>query len=60
MAILKSTFDRKKNKGLINLKVTPTEYIQIKKNAIKFTKGNMSEWIRYAAIQLKPKPCDLV
>lgn len=36
------------------------DYQKIKQNAQKFTAGNISEWIRYAALNHTPKKSDLV
>jgi hypothetical protein len=47
-------------KNLLNLKVTDLELKLIRQKAEKYTGGNISEWIRYAAIQLDPKLTDLV
>lgn len=40
---------------LKNVKVTPEEERIIQENADKFAGGNVSEWIRYSAMKLKPK-----
>lgn len=56
---LKQAIKPKKNK-LLNLKVTPKEMHQIQLKADKYTGGNVSEWIRYASIQLEPRVSDLV
>lgn len=51
---------KKQNRSILrNVKVTPEEEIQIQENADKYADGNFSEWVRYAAINLKPKKRDL-
>lgn len=45
---------------LLNIKVTKLEESYIRMKAEKFAEGNMSEWIRYAAINFKPVSSDLV
>lgn len=49
-----------KLKRIRTFKATDHEWEEIEKKAEMFTKGNISEWIRYAAIELEPKPSDLV
>lgn len=44
-----------KKEILIQFKVNQTELRAIKANAAEWSDGNMSGWIRYAAICLKPK-----
>lgn len=44
---------------LINIKVTETELKAIKAKARRYTAGNLSSWIRYSSIELKPKAKDL-
>lgn len=44
---------------LINLKVSPDDIKAIRAKAKKFTNGNISSWIRYAATQLTPKKKDV-
>lgn len=55
---LKSTVKPKK-KNLINFKATDLEMTLIQKKADKYAGGNVSEWLRYAAIQLDPRASDL-
>jgi formylmethanofuran dehydrogenase subunit E len=51
----------KKSKKTIlkNVKLTEEESALIQENANKYANGNFSEWVRYAAIQLKPKKKDI-
>lgn len=51
----------KKNKKSIlkNVKLTGEEANLIQENANKYANGNFSEWVRYAAIKLKPKKKDI-
>ena len=42
-----------------NIKVTETEYSTLKVKAQRYTDGNVSAWVRYAALNLKPDPKDL-
>lgn len=39
---------------LVNFKVTAEELELIRENAKRFAKGNMSAWVRLAAIQARP------
>lgn len=43
-----------KKKNLINLKISENELQEIKKKADKYTNGNLSAWLRYAAIKFNP------
>lgn len=43
----------------IMLKLSERERAQIQANADMFTEGNLSEWIRYASINMTPKKSDL-
>jgi len=43
----------------INFKVNENELMKIRENAKKYTEGNISRWIRYAAIKLEPKSEDI-
>lgn len=56
---LKQAIKPKKD-NLINFKATDLEMNLIQRKADKYTGGNVSEWIRYASIQLEPKQSDLV
>lgn len=59
MQQLKQSLKSKKQK-LINFKCTDEELAVIKAKAEKYANGNLSEWIRYAAIELEPRSKDLV
>lgn len=43
-----------------NIKVTETEYTVLQTKAQRYTDGNISAWVRYAALNLQPKPEDVV
>lgn len=58
MATLKTVKSDSKRR-LINLKANREERNAIKANAKKFARGNVSEWVRYAAINFKPRSEDL-
>lgn len=45
---------------MMNIKLTPSEFEALRVKAHRFTDGNVSAWIRYAAIELVPNPRDLV
>jgi len=45
---------------VINFKASRGDMKQIKEKADKYTEGNVSAWIRYAATQLEPKKRDLL
>lgn len=52
----------KKNTNKIKtytLRLTENDLIEIKKNADQYFAGNMSAWVRYSAINLKPKKSNL-
>ena len=49
--------EEKKTRVMV-IKVAENEYSQISKNAQQYTNGNISRWIRYAAIKLSPKQED--
>lgn len=58
MATLKSA--KKPSKlTLVNIKVTPLEKKAIKALADRYAKGNLSLWLRYAAINCRPRKEDL-
>jgi len=57
-SILKITRN-KKNKNL-NLKINAGEKKLMQQNADKYFGGNLSGWMRYSAMYLKPKQKDLV
>lgn len=44
---------------LVNFKITKGERKTIEKNAKKYTGGNVSHWIRYCALNYKPKVSEL-
>lgn len=39
---------------LVNLRINEFEYIKIKESALRFARGNVSLWLRFAAMNLKP------
>lgn len=57
MAILKS-LDKEKRK-LRNVLADTAEWASIKKNAKKYANGNVSGWIREAAMNYVPKKSEL-
>lgn len=59
MATIKSAA-KPKRKTMMNFKVTDAEEKKIKEQAKKFANGNVSEWMRYSAMNLKPKKSDMV
>jgi hypothetical protein len=56
---LKSSEKSKKRK-LLNFKVTSDESAVIKRNADQFADGNVSEWVRYAALHFRPNSSELI
>lgn len=44
---------------MMNVKLTEDEFSRIFSNARKFAGGNISAWVRYAAMNLAPKQGDL-
>ena len=59
MGKLKTVCKDKKTK-LITIKINLEESSKIRENAKKWTNGNISEWIRYSAINLEPNKSDLI
>jgi hypothetical protein len=59
MKVIKSVADKQKH-SLMTVKVSKAEFERIKAKAKRYAAGNLSEWVRYAAIELEPKPDDLV
>lgn len=57
--LLKSSVRRPKKSTNIIVKLDEAERKHIQSKANKFTRGNISEWVRYAAIHLEPKAADL-
>lgn len=57
--ILKSSIKPKKI-NMVNVKFSDQEKDLLKKKAKQYTGGNVSEWIRYAALRLNPPQSDLV
>lgn len=55
---LKSLLVEKQEKPIL-IKVTPSEYKDIKEKADKYARGNVSSWLRYAGT-LDPREQDLV
>lgn len=43
-----------KRDKIVQIKVNKKEFIAMKRNAFKYADGNLSMWIRYAAIVLEP------
>jgi len=50
---------KKETRKNLNLKVSESELKQIKKLADKYTNGNLSQWVRYTAINYRPKKSEL-
>lgn len=50
--------EARKTKCVI-IKVTECDYGKIQALAESYTGGNISRWVRYAAVHLKPRKCDL-
>ena len=53
MRILKSLLREKKR--LINFYVSPEEKALMQSKADEYTSGNLSEWVRYAAVHYQPR-----
>ena len=51
---------KQKKTKLINVKVNIDEGDKMQANANKYCEGNLSEWIRYSSMNLKPRKSDLV
>lgn len=51
---------RKSSKIGFLVELTRDEKSRIQKKAELYTKGNMSEWVRYASLNLEPRKEDLV
>ena len=49
---------KKKDRPIL-VKLDQLEHNVIKRKADKYTNGNMSEWIRYASLNLEPREEDL-
>jgi len=45
---------------LMNLKISEEDLLAIKVKANYYTKGNVSMWMRYAALNHRPKKADLM
>lgn len=43
----------------VNFKIAPSEYEKLEEKAKQYTNGNVSEWIRYAALNHKPSKSEL-
>lgn len=52
-----NTLNKKK---LVNIKMSESEFQSVRVKAHRYTGGNLSAWVRYAAIHLVPKETDLV
>jgi hypothetical protein len=52
--------DKELRKKVVPIKLTMTEFKALRAKAEEHTKGNISEWIRYAALNLSPKTEDLL
>ena len=59
MAVLKKYAQDKPKQILMNFKVTSEERARIIANAVKYTNGNITAWLRYAAIDTVPPKKDL-
>lgn len=44
---------------MIGFRVSETEYQVIEEKAKKFTEGNVSEWVRYASVNMEPKASEV-
>ena len=44
---------------VINFKISDDERKVLKQKALQYTGGNVSEWLRYAAMNHVPKPSEL-
>jgi len=54
MSIIKNKYMKKNEPTqLINIRCTESELIKMRENALKYTNGNLSAWIRYSSIELK-------
>ena len=51
--------EKRPAKKLITMKVSVDDYEIMKKNAKKYAKGNLSHYVRYCTIHLRPHPQDL-
>lgn len=45
---------------VLGFRVDQDQRNRIKAQADKYTKGNISEWCRFAAMNMEPRPSDLV
>ena len=57
MAILKRLADKKRR--IVNFRATNIELEQIRKNAKAYCGGSISTWIIAAALDYKPRSCDM-
>lgn len=57
--VLKEVKTKNEIRTIANTKVDAKERIIIEKNAKKYANGNLSLWIRQAAMNYKPRSCDL-
>lgn len=48
-----------KKEILVNFKISVEDLKRLKAKAKKHTDGNISRWIRYATLELDPKPTDV-
>jgi hypothetical protein len=58
-SILKSAIKPIKSE-MVNVKLTKAERKLLQMKADKYTGGNVSEWLRYAGMNLDPRAQDLV
>jgi hypothetical protein len=58
MPILKK-LEKERRDRIVPVKLTKTEYIELGQRAREYTGGNLSEWIRYAALNLLPYEDDV-
>lgn len=60
MPVIKASFFRSKGRSEnMNIRLNQEEISHVKDMATKYTKGNISAWIRYAALKMKPFARDL-
>lgn len=57
--MLKSISDKKKKPKMINIRVSEDELKAIHEQAEKYTSGNITAWIKYTALNYRPKKSEL-
>lgn len=60
MKLVLKALAEKQKPILVTFKVSKAEQEKMRENAEKWAAGNLSEWIRYAAMELEPKTEHLV